>query len=47
VLPGETGNSWVESGEQLQREGQTEINNAKSKQAVESAVDGASAKVKS
>jgi hypothetical protein len=47
VLPEGQAESWIKSGEELQRDGQTEINNAKQKQAVESAVDGASAKIKS
>jgi hypothetical protein len=47
VLPAGTSESWVQSGEELQREGQQEITNAKQKQLVESAVDGAGAKIKS
>jgi hypothetical protein len=47
VIGGDTGAAWTQSGEELQRQGQTEINNAKTKQAVESTVDGASAKIKS
>lgn len=47
MLPAGQSESWVESGKELQREGQQEINNAKQKQLVESAVDGAGAKLKS
>ncbi len=47
VIPESAGSSdWLESGSELQQQGQAEVDEAKRKQAIEATVDSATGKLK-
>ncbi|EJT45730.1 hypothetical protein A1Q2_00938 [Trichosporon asahii var. asahii CBS 8904] len=47
VLPGATGDAWIESGQKLQQEGQVEVEEAKLEAKKDATVDSAKGKAKS
>lgn len=47
VLPGATGDSWIASGQELQKEGQAEVEEAKLEAKKDATVDSAKGKAKS
>ena len=47
VLPGATGDAWIESGQKLQKEGQVEVEGAKIEAKKDATVDSAKGKAKS
>lgn len=47
VLPGATGDAWIQSGEKLQKEGQVEVEEAKIEARKDATVDSAKGKAKS
>ncbi|KAL7421509.1 hypothetical protein Q5752_003278 [Cryptotrichosporon argae] len=47
LLPGETGEAWAASGQQLKQAGETEVANAQQREAVDATIDSGAAKIKS
>lgn len=47
MLPGATGDAWIASGQQLQKDGQVEVEEAKIEAKKDATIDSAAGKAKS